>query len=114
MSSKYWTPGRLRLCRLQAAFVRLNDMVRDLVDIKLSSKLGLTSPSLADVWPRWCYDNHNFIRKYRFWNQQPKTTYIDEDIPILDDVDVTFFVYLMRNIDPNCEEIKALWFRIAQ
>ena len=107
MASNYWTLGRIRLARLQAAFVRMNDIVRDLVDVKLSVKLGYAEPSIETLWNQWCYDHHDVVSKYRFWRKQPKETHIDKEIPILQDVDVTFFVYLMREIDPTCEEIKA-------
>ena len=101
MASNYWSPGRQRLCRLQAAFVRMNDIVRDLVDIRISEMLGWEYPSLSDHWHQWCYDNNDYVKKYRFWKQQQTEKYQDKDIPILDTVDVTFFVYLMKEIDPG-------------
>ena len=96
MASKYWSPGRQRLCRLQAAFVRMNDIVRDLADIQISSKHGWDYPSLSNHWQEWCYDNHDHVKKYRFWKQQSTEKYNERDIPVLDMVDVTFFGHLMK------------------
>ncbi|MEE3023187.1 MAG: hypothetical protein VX367_11405, partial [SAR324 cluster bacterium] len=106
MSANYWTDNRQRLCRLQAAFIRMNDIVRDLADICFSTKHGHAYPSLADHWQQWSYDNHAYIKKYRFWKKQAKEKYLDQEIPILDSADVTFLVYLMAEIDPDCAAIK--------
>ena len=72
-----------------------------LVDIRISEKLGWEYPSLSDHWQQWCYDNNDYVKKYCFWKQQRTKKYQDKDIPVLDAVDVTFFVYLMREIDPG-------------
>ena len=106
MSSNYWTDGRQQLCRLQAAFVRMNDIVRDLVDLRFSIKHDYMYPSLADHWQQWSYDNHAYIKRFRFWKKQPKEPYKDREIPILDSADVTFFTYLMAEIDPDCVAMK--------
>ena len=106
MASNYWTDGRQRLCRLQAAVVRMSEIVRDLVDIRFSAKQDHAYPSLSDNWKLWCYDNHGYIKKYRFWKKQPKSEYLDLEIPTLDEVDVTFSVYLMARVDPDCPAIK--------
>ena len=38
--------------------------------------------------------------------QQSTERYRDKDIPVLGAVDVSFFVYLMKKIDPDCPAIK--------
>ena len=63
MASNYWTEGRQRLARLQAAVLKTNDIVQDLVDIRFSAKLGHTYPSLAKNWQQWCFDNHDYIKR---------------------------------------------------
>ena len=106
MSSNYWTDGRQQLCRLQAAFVRMNDIVRDLVDLRFSIKHDYMYPSLADHWQQWSYDNYGYIKRFRFWKKQAKEPYKDREIPKLDSADVTFFAYLMAEIDPDCPSMK--------
>ena len=102
MASEYWSPGRQRVCRLQAAFVRMNDIVRDLVDIRISEKQGWESPSLSDHWQQWCYDNYDHVKRYHFWKDLAKEKYNDKEIPFFEKVDVSFFAHLMKKIDPEC------------
>ena len=106
MASNYWTPDRQRLSRLQAAFVRMNDIVRDLFDIKFSAKLGYSYPSLADHWQQWCSKNAKFVQRYPFWKKVAKTKHQKKEIPVLDAVDVSYFCYLMAKIDPHCSAMK--------
>ena len=63
MASNYWTDGRQRLARLQGAVLQTNEIVKDLVDIRFSAKCGYSYPSLVTYWQRWCYDNHNYIKR---------------------------------------------------
>ena len=102
MASSYYTDGRVRMMRLQAGFVRCNDIVKDFVRVKLSETLGFALPDFPDAWRQWCHDNHDHIRRYRFWRNQSKEMDGDKEIPIFDDVDITFFNHLMTVIAPDC------------
>ena len=102
MASNYWTENRMRVTRLQAAFVRCNDIVKEFVEIKLSEQLGLPRTDFPVTWKRWCHDNIAFIRRYRFWRNQAKVEDEGEEIPVFEEVDVTFFSYLMREITRDC------------
>ena len=46
--------------------------------------------------------NHLAHRRYRFWRNQAKEEDEGEEIPIFDEVDITFFSYLMREIADDC------------
>ena len=102
MAAKYFTDERVRMLRLQAGFVRCHDIVKEFVEIKLSAKLGLPRADFQATWRRWCHDNIAFIRRYRFWRNQAKEEDEGEEIPIFDEVDITFFSYLMREIADDC------------
>ena len=102
MASRYFTDGRLRVLRLQAGFVRCNDIVKEFVEIKLSERLGMPRSDFPTTWRRWCHDNIAFIKRYRFWRNQAKEEDEGEEIPIFDEVDITFFSYLMREIAEDC------------
>ena len=106
MATSYYNIERKRFLRFQAGFLRLNDMAKDLVEVKLSIKLGFASVP-ADFEPRWldwCYEVHNFIRRYRFWRRQSKKPHGDppKDVLVFADCDVTCFKYLMPEICPDC------------
>ena len=104
MASSYYNDGRVRMLRLQAGFVRCNDIVKDFVRVKLSETLGFAVPDFPDAWRQWCLDNHDHIRRYRFWRNQSKVkeTDGDKEIPIFNDADITFFSHLMTVIAPDC------------
>ena len=68
----------------------------------MSAKLGLPRADFQATWRRWCHDNIAFIRRYRFWRNQAKEEDEGEEIPIFDEVDITFFSYLMREIADDC------------
>ena len=103
MASRYFTDGRLRKLRLQAGFLRCNDIVKEFVEIKLSELLGLPRTDFpTTTWRRWCHDNIAFIRRYRFWRNLAKEEDEGEDIPIFDEVDITFFSHLMPEIAADC------------
>merc|ERR1712062_22822 len=106
MASNYWTPGRQRLLRLQAAFVRMNDIVKDMFDIIFSAQLGYPYPSLTIQWRGWCYENYVFVQRYPFWKKVAIERYKKRLIPILDSVDVSFFSYLITKIDSECAAMK--------
>ena len=72
MASNYWTDDRIRVTRVQAAFVRCNDIVKEFVEIKLSQKLGRARADFPSTWKQWCHDNITFIRRYIFWREQAK------------------------------------------
>ena len=102
MASRYFTDGRLRVLRLQAALYHCNDIVKEFVEIKLSELLGLPRVDFPTTWRRWCHNNIAFIRRYRFWRNQAKEEDAGELIPIFDEVDITFFSHLMREIAADC------------
>ena len=103
MAARYYTDGRVLMLRLQAGFLRCNDIVKEFVEIKLSEALGLPRTDFpTTTWRRWCHDNIAFIRRYRFWRNQAKEEDEGEEIPIFDEVDITFFSYLMREIAEDC------------
>ena len=59
----------------------------------------------------------NFIQctnasRYRFWKKQTKEQYEDKEVPVLDEVDVSLFVYLMAQIHPNCPSMKM--FQVSE
>ena len=102
MASNYWTDGRIRMARLQAGYLRCNDIVKEFVEIKISEKLGSPRSDFRSTWRRWCHENIDLIKKYRFWKSQAKEVDGGEEIPTFDDVDITFIAHLMKEIAPNC------------
>ena len=64
MATRYFTDGRVRVLRLQAGFLRCNDIVKEFVEIKLSEQLGLPRADFLATWRRWCHANIVFIRRY--------------------------------------------------
>ena len=103
MASRYLTDGRVRMKRVEAGFLRCNDIVKEFVEIKISERLGLPRADFqTTTWRQWCHDNIAFIRGYQLWRNQAKEEDAGEEIPIFDEVDITFFSYLMREIAPDC------------
>ena len=103
MATKYFTEGRVRMLRLHAGFLRCHDIVKEFVEITLSEALGIPRTDFQTLtWPRWCHENIAFIRRYHFWRNQAKEEDEGEEIPVFDEVDITFCSYLMRAIAPNC------------
>ena len=116
MASNYWTDGRIRMARLQAGYLRCNDIVKEFVEIKISEKLGSPRSDFPATWRQWCHDNIAYIKKYRFWKNQAKEEDGGEEIPTFDDVDITFFAHLMKEIEPDCpgfEKMKEFRNRMA-
>ena len=72
MASNYWTESRIRITRVQAGFVRCNDIVKEYVEIKLSEKYSVSRDEFLMTWRRWCHENIDHIKRYRFWRNQAK------------------------------------------
>ena len=108
MASNYWTDGRVRMARLQAGYLRCNDIVKEFVEIKISEKLGFPRVNFRSTWRQWCHENMAFIKKYRFWKSQAKEEDAGEEIPTFDDVDITFMAHLMKEIEPECPGLKKM------
>ena len=103
MAARYFTDGRVRTLRLEAGFLCCNGIIKEFVEIKLSDRLGVPRTNFqTTTWRRWCHDNIAFIRGYQFWRNQAKEEDEGEEIPVFDEVDITFFSYLMREIAEDC------------
>ena len=106
MDESYFNEERKRVLRFQAGFLRLNEMAKDLIQVKLPIKLGFAPDpaKFKQQWRDWCYECHEFIRRYRFWMQQNKEPHGDppKDVLIFADCDVTCFKYLKPEICPDC------------
>ena len=63
MATSYYNEERKRMVRFQLGFLRLTDMAKDLIKVKLSVKLGLAPepPDFEQRWRDWCYEYHDFI-----------------------------------------------------
>ena len=106
MDPSYYNKKRKLMVRFQAGYLRLTDMAKDLMEVKLPIKLGFTPDpaKFEQRWRDWCYEYHDFIRRYRFWRRQSKAPHGDppKDIFVFADCDISCFKYLMPEICPDC------------
>ena len=108
MASSYYSESRILMIRLQAGFLRCNDIVKEFVEIKLSETLTLPRADFSTTWRRWCHENIAFISKYQFWKKLAKEEDDGEEIPVFEEGDITFFSYLMKKIVRNCPGVEKL------
>ena len=101
MASNYWTEGRKLMVRLQAGYIRCNDIAKEFLEVQICDHLGSPRADFDATWRRWCHANIAHIRRYRFWNNQAKEEDEGEEIPVFTEIDVTFISYLLRAIDPD-------------